>query len=125
MNTPENYKKFFTQEFEKFHKKLKEETCSNIDVEGEVEKRFFDFERHLESNVSKRSDLQVDEATFLMITGEKERAAQFGQIWLKPSKEKTTLVRKSKTDAEGNVTWSNQHVKGKLQNIVFFIFFRE
>ena len=112
VNTPENYKKFFSDEFEKYHKSLKEETTCNINVEEEVEKRFFEFERHLESNLSKRKELQVDEDTFLMITGEKERTGQFGSIWLRPSKEKTTIVRKSKTDSDGNITWSNHNVRG-------------
>ena len=53
MENPEEYRKFFDSEFEKFHNELKTESTSDIDVRKEITKRFLEYESNLESNDEK------------------------------------------------------------------------
>lgn len=53
IENPDEYRRFFDSEFEKFHNELKTESTNDIDVKGEISKRFIEYETNLESNDEK------------------------------------------------------------------------
>jgi hypothetical protein len=53
LENPEEYRKFFDSEFEKFHCELKKDESYSIDVKADIARRFLETEKNLESNDQK------------------------------------------------------------------------
>ena len=53
IENPDEYRKFFDVEFEKFHSELRKDSRDRIDLRKEIDKRFLEYESNLESNASK------------------------------------------------------------------------
>ena len=97
---PEEYQKFFDKEYNSFYEELKADQPPQIDVQAQVYERFRDFEVQLESDKAKREKMDISGKMMKMIVGEKDGKDDkaFLETWKKPLKEKTSTIRKCKTD---------------------------
>lgn len=46
-----------------------------------------------------------------MIKGDAESTKDFAEIWMKPLRKKTAIIKKSQIDAEGNTNWINEEIR--------------
>jgi len=109
---PDEYQKFFDNEYKNFYEELKADQPPQIVVQAQVYERFRDFEVQLESDKEKREKLEISDNTLKMILGDKDGDKAFLETWKKAIKEKTSTLRKCKTDEDGEEIWSTESVIG-------------